>query len=143
MRYSCSKRSSVSCLDPACACTCPLRRSLALRLRAMGKARAGRLSKVTNPSGIRIPAESSLLIDQQPGCQMSRHCQRVGASPWPGFMCQARFRRQLPRVSMMVQLAHELCHGQVSPQKILTDCSSRNVWELCRDLYDSSRQERS
>lgn len=113
---------------------------LALRLRALGKARAGPSSKVTNPSGIRIPTESFLLIDQLPGCQMSRHCQRVGASPWPGLMCQARFRRQLSRVSMMVQLVHELCHGEVSPQKILTDCSSCNVWELVRGFYDSSRR---
>ena len=41
---------------------------------------------------------------------------------------------------MMVQLVLELCHGEVSPQKILTDDSSRKVLELGRGFYDSSRQ---
>ena len=34
----------------------PLRSSLPLRLRARDKARAGHLSKITDPSGIQIPA---------------------------------------------------------------------------------------
>ena len=55
---------------PVMSISVPVRSSLPLRLRAWDKARAGHLSKITDPSGIQIPA---------------RRCHRVMGALWPGL----------------------------------------------------------
>ena len=56
---------------PGMSISVPLRSSLPLLLRARDKALAGHLSKITDPSGIQIPA---------------RRCHRVMGALWPGLM---------------------------------------------------------
>ena len=53
----------------------PLRSSLPLHLRARDKARAGHLSKITDPSGIQIPASA---LPQSDGSPVARaHVMRI------------------------------------------------------------------